>query len=122
MQTHRVVLTSDAREDFRDLDGSSRKVVAKALKKLETEPEKRGAPLGARESGDLSTYRKLVVGNRDYRIVYRVDPDGSVCVIWVIAKRSDDEVYNLAVARLAGVEQTEVVTQLRSVLDRAKDL
>ena len=122
MQTHRVVLTSDAREDFRDLDGSTRKIVAKALKKLETEPEKRGAPLGARESGDLSTYRKLVVGNRDYRIVYRVDPDGSVCVIWVIAKRSDDEVYNLAVARLAGVEQTEVVTQLRSVLDRAKDL
>ena len=122
MQTHRVVLTSDAREDFRDLDGSSRKVVAKALKKLETEPEKRGATLGARESGDLSTYRKLVVGNRDYLIVYRVDPDGSVCVIWVIAKRSDDEVYNLAVARLAGVEQTEVVTQLRSVLDRAKDL
>ena len=122
MQTHRVVLTSDAREDFRDLDGSSRKVVAKALKKLETEPEKRGAPLGARESGDLSTYRKLVVGNRDYRIVYRVDPEGSVCVIWVIAKRSDAEVYNLAVARLAGVEQTEVGTQLRSVLDRAKDL
>ncbi|TXJ08119.1 MAG: type II toxin-antitoxin system RelE/ParE family toxin [Aeromicrobium sp.] len=118
----KVHLTADAREDFRDLDGATRKIVAKALRKLETEPEKRGAPLGSRGSGDLSTYRKLVVGNKDCRIVYRVEPDGTVCVVWVIAKRSDDEVYNLAVARLAGVEQSDLVKQLRSVLEQAKDL
>jgi mRNA interferase RelE/StbE len=41
-----------------------------------------------------------VVGDRDYRIVYRVEPDGSVVVVCVIARRGDDEVYQLAVSRL----------------------
>lgn len=59
-----VRLSGEAKEDLRDLDGSARKIVAKALKKLEEEPEKRGAPLGSTARGDLSTFRKLVVGNR----------------------------------------------------------
>jgi mRNA interferase RelE/StbE len=42
----RVKLTEDAREDLRDLDGSARTLVFKVLKKLESEPEKRGTPLG----------------------------------------------------------------------------
>ena len=96
----RVQLTDEAVEDLADLDGSPRRAVFKALKKLQTEPEQRGAPLGRRSGGNLTTFRKLVVGNRDYRIVYRVEPDGSVVVVWVIARRSDDEVYQLAVSRL----------------------
>lgn len=96
----RVVLTEDAREDLRDLDGSARVVVLKALRKLRTEPEQRGAPLGSRATSNLTTFRKLVVGNRDYRIVYRVEADGTVVVVWVIARRADDEVYQLAMSRL----------------------
>lgn len=95
-----VRLTEDAREDLHDLDGAARVVVVKGLKKLQTDPEKRGSPLGSKLSGNLTTFRKLVVGDRDYRIVYRVDPDGSVVVVWVIGRRSDDEVYHLAVSRL----------------------
>ena len=113
-----VVLTSDARDDLRDLDGAARKVVAKSLKKLEDHPEERGAPLGK----TLTTYRKLVVGNRQYRIVYRVEGDGEVCVIWVIATRSDDEVYNLAVARLTSVSDAEIREILRSALDDTREL
>jgi mRNA interferase RelE/StbE len=94
------VLTSEARENLRDLDGSARKVVLRAIKKLEVEPEQRGQPLGVRSSGDLTTFRKLVVGDRDYRIVYRIEQDGTVVVIWVIDRRVDDECYQLAVARL----------------------
>jgi mRNA interferase RelE/StbE len=95
-----VRLTEDAREDLRDLDGAVRVIVFKALKKLQTEPEKRGSPLGNKLGGNLITFRKLVAGDRDYRIVYRIDPDGSVVVVWVIARRSDDEVYHLAMSRL----------------------
>lgn len=95
-----VRLTEDAREDLYDLDGAARVIVFKGLKKLQTEPEKRGSQLGSKLSGNLTTFRKLVVGDRDYRIVYRVDPDGSVVVVWVIGRRSDDEVYHLAMSRL----------------------
>jgi mRNA interferase RelE/StbE len=44
----RIVLTSEAREDLRDLDGSARKIVLKAIRKLEVDPDKRGQPLGVR--------------------------------------------------------------------------
>ncbi|MDU0289487.1 type II toxin-antitoxin system RelE/ParE family toxin [Saccharothrix longispora] len=96
----KVVLTGDAREDLRDLDGSARKIVLKAINKLKVDPEKRGQPLGVRSGSDLTTFRKLVVGDRDYRIVYRVENDGTIVVVWVIGRRVDDECYQLAVSRL----------------------
>lgn len=96
----KVTLTDDAKEDLRDLDGSARALVLRALKKLETDPESRGQPLGSRASGSLVTFRKLVVGNRDYRIVYRVEADGTVVVVWVIGKRADAECYRLALSRI----------------------
>lgn len=95
-----VHLTDDAKEDLRDLDGSARRLVFKALVKLEDKPELRGQPLGSKKSGNLTGLRKLVVGDRDYRIVYRVEPNGDICVVWVIGRRADDEVYELAMARL----------------------
>lgn len=91
----------------------------KALKKLGNEPEKRGAPLGSRAAGNLATFRKLVVGDRDYRVVYRVEADGTVVVVWVIGKRADGECYDMAVARVrlhAGDQ--ELVGELLGLLDR----
>lgn len=96
----RVELTEDAKEDLRDLDGSVRTLVFKALQKLRVDPGQRGEPLGRRTTGNLTSFRKLVVGNRDYRIVYRIESDGAVVVVWVIGRRADDEVYELAMARL----------------------
>lgn len=96
----KVQLTEEAREDFRDLDGAAKRIVAKGLKKLETDPHLRGAPLGSRAGGDLTTFRKLVVGDRDHRIVYRIEADGTVVVVWVIGKRADGEAYELAMSGL----------------------
>lgn len=96
----RIHLTDDAKEDLRDLDGAAKKLVIRALLKLEDDPEQRGQPLGSKKSGNLTGLRKLVVGNRDYRIVYRVEDNGDICVIWVIGRRADDEVYEIAMARL----------------------
>ena len=112
----RVRLTADAREDLRDLEGSARKLVLKAIKKLEDEPDKRGKPLGVRRMGNLTTFRKLVVGDREYRVVYRVEEDGTVVVIWVIAKRSDDECYELALARLRLHGREELVGEVEQLV------
>ncbi|GIG40946.1 type II toxin-antitoxin system RelE family toxin [Cellulomonas phragmiteti] len=111
-----VVLTSEAREDLRDFDGAAQKVIIKALKKLEDSPEQRGAPLGSRQSGNLTTFRKLVVGDRDYRIVYRVETDGTVCVVWVIGRRVDEECYQLAMARLKLHGGTDVAPGMQAAL------
>jgi len=116
----RVVLTDEAREDFRDLDGSTRRVVAKGLKKLEDEPAKRGEPLGAGKGGNLTTFRKLVVGDRAYRIVYRVeDDDDTVTVVWVIGPGSDDECYHLAVARLKLYSDPAKAALIQQLIDSA---
>ncbi|MGH7748432.1 MAG: type II toxin-antitoxin system RelE family toxin, partial [Candidatus Dormibacteria bacterium] len=67
-------------------------------------------------SGNPTRFRKLVVGDRDWRIVYRVEPDGSVVVVWVIARRSDDEVYRLAMSRLR-LHPTSAAREFVTVLD-----
>jgi mRNA interferase RelE/StbE len=117
----RVVLTDDAKEDLRDHDGAARKLIARKLRQFEDEPEKRGAPLGSRSSSNLTTFRKIVVGDRDYRIVYRVEPDGTVCVMWVIGKRSDDEVYKAALARLKKVGRDHSAVGLAGLLNDVFD-
>lgn len=117
----RVLLTNEAREDLRDLDGSARKIVAKALKKLEDSPEQRGAPLASNATGNLTTFRKLVVGDRQYRIVFRVEPDGTVCVVWVIARRTDSVVYDLALSRLQLYsDRTEMTESLAELIAAAR--
>lgn len=77
----RVVLTDEAKEDLRDLDRSSQSRVLRKLKELEKEPEKRGQPLGNKSGANLTGLRKLVVGDRQFRIVFRVERDGTVVVV-----------------------------------------
>jgi mRNA interferase RelE/StbE len=117
----KVQLSEEAREDFHDLDRAAQLIVAKALKKLETDPHLRGQPLGNRAGGDLTTFRKLPAGNRDYRIIYRIDPDGTVVVVWVIGKRADNEAYELAMSRLrlhSEANVRELATSLEQIWDR----
>ena len=113
----RVQLTSDAAEDVRDLDGSDQKLVLKALVKLEDHPEQRGQPLGSRPGQNLTGLRKLVVGNRAIRIVYQVTPTGDVCVVWVVASRTDDACYELAASRLQ-MHHHPMVNELQAMLDQ----
>ncbi len=102
MAKARLDFTEDAWEDWQDLDRSAQRAVAKALMKLEIEPDKRGEPLGSRAAGSLTNFRKLKAGARkEYRVVYRVAEDGTVVVIWVLGPRANDEAYKLARARLA---------------------
>jgi len=103
-----VKLISAAADDVRALDGSARRVVLKAIDELRSHPERRGQPLGTSAIGDLTTFRKLVVGNRDYRIVYRRVADNEVAVVLLVAKRADSEVYRVAVSRLRNHDDPEI--------------
>lgn len=115
-----VVLTTEAREDLRGLDGAARKLVVKSIAKLSESPEQRGAPLGSRSTGNLTGLRKLVVGDRQYRIVYQVEQDGSVCVVWVIGSRVDEECYDLALARVDLYAGSPALKEnLKALLDTA---
>lgn len=116
----KVRLTSEAREDIRRLDGDARKRVLKALKKLEDSPEQRGAPLGSQKDGDLTTFRKLVVGDRDYRVIYRVETGGEIVIVWVVGARADRECYETAAARVKlYTADPALAGELRTLLDLA---
>lgn len=118
----RVELTDDAKDDIRGLDRSVAARVLKDLKKLETSPASRGAPLGNRATGDLSGLRKLRVGPRNaYRAVFAAEGD-HLAVVMVVAARADAECYEMAVARLAllaGDERhSEMARLLISIIGR----
>lgn len=103
-----VLLLREADEDFQALDGSAKLIVLNALRKLVNSPEQRGQPLGSNLGGNLTGYRRAIVGNRTYRIVFRVEDDNTVAIVSVIAKRADDEVYKIALARLQLHEDEDI--------------
>lgn len=94
-----VQFTVDAVADLEQLDAGVVRRVIKKLAMLRTNPEA-GQPLGSKQTSNLTGFRKLLVADRQYRVVYRVDKDGTVCVVWVVAGRVDDECYDLAIDRL----------------------
>lgn len=93
-----VRLTDAALADLRTMQRKSDpQVVRWALKKcllLERDPE-----AGEELRGGLIGFRKIAVGNRDWRLVWRVthQDTGTVIVdvaeVWAFGARSDDEVY-----------------------------
>ncbi|MGI8427384.1 MAG: type II toxin-antitoxin system RelE family toxin [Actinomycetota bacterium] len=104
-------------EDLRRLERSVAARVLAKVRLLESNLEA-GLPLGSKAGGDLTTFRKLVVGNRDFRIIYRVGPSGLVSVVWVVGARSDDECYKEATSRLKKFGPTPQTIALLSILEQ----
>ncbi|MFT4189422.1 MAG: type II toxin-antitoxin system RelE/ParE family toxin [Aeromicrobium sp.] len=109
-----------------DLERMMRKgdpqVVRWALKKmilLERDPEA-GEPL----LGTLIGWRKIVVGDRDWRVVWRVghDATGTVIVdvaeVWAFGARSDAEVYDEVARRVTESPDSSATAALSEVLAR----
>jgi hypothetical protein len=71
--------------------------VSVGLIKLQTEPLKRSDPL----SGNLSQFRKIAVGKKSMRIVFRYFQHEDLVVVSTIGMRRNGEVYRIAAARLA---------------------
>jgi mRNA interferase RelE/StbE len=86
---------------------------------LTRDPEA-GEPL----HGDLIGWRKLVVGNRDWRVVWRVTFDDSgtpivdVAEVWAVGARSDDDVYNEMRSRVDTLPKVPSTMALNEIVSR----
>lgn len=111
-----VVFTAPAVDDLRRVGPDAVPKVLKKILILLDSPEA-GYPLG----GELTGFRKLVVGRNTWRVVYRITDDKSVeiCAVWAVGERADAEVYAEATARIraAGGDHPEVV-KLGEVIER----
>jgi mRNA interferase RelE/StbE len=125
-----VRLTDDAVNDLHTLFKSDPQIVRWALKKmiqLERDPNS-GEPL----LGGLVGYRKITVGDRDWRVVWRVVQDEAgdfaveVAEVWAVGYRKDSEVYAEIRRRVADAESSPKTRALTEVLDlfakQARDL
>lgn len=117
-----VRLIEPAVDDLRRLLRKDPQVVRWALKKmllLERDPYA-GAPL----HGALVGYRKLVVGDRDWRIIWRVGEDEAgalvvdVAEVWAVGARSDGSVYDEMRSRVAALPRTPQTLALADVVGR----
>ncbi len=100
----RVMLTDDAVADlarYVETDAFPR-LLAK-LVRLEEVGKDAGQPLGR----DLAGWRKIVVGDRNWRIIFTTDPDETVATVWVIGDRADDAVYAEAQSRVATLAKSQ---------------
>lgn len=93
----RVRLTEDAIADLHRLQKKDPQILRDVFAKmilLERSPLA-GEPL----LGELVPFRKLVVGNRHWRIIWRQTTDEAhqpvleVAEVWAVGARSDDEIY-----------------------------
>jgi mRNA interferase RelE/StbE len=111
-----VTFTDAAIDDLRRIGPDT---VPKVLKKilLLLDSPTAGYPLG----GELTGFRKLIVGRNTWRIVYRV-VDGKtieICEVWAIGARADAEVYAEAAARVAqAVSRRPELSKLAEVIER----
>lgn len=116
-----VRLTDDAVEDLQTLFKADPQIVRWALKKmilLERDP-KAGDPL----LGGLIGYRKITVGDRDWRVVWRVVQDDAgefrveVAEIWAVGYRKDGEVYAEIRRRIDGAGSSPKTKALTQILE-----
>ncbi|GGN98191.1 type II toxin-antitoxin system RelE family toxin [Microbispora bryophytorum] len=111
-----VVFTAPAVDDLRRIGPDAAPKVLKKILLLLDNPEA-GYPLG----GELTGFRKLVVGRNTWRVVYRITDEKSIeiCEVWAVGERADGEVYAEATSRVraAGEGRPEVV-QLGQIIER----
>ncbi|MEU0518908.1 type II toxin-antitoxin system mRNA interferase toxin, RelE/StbE family [Streptosporangium sp. NPDC006007] len=111
-----VVFTDPALDDLRRIGPDAVPKILKKILLLLENPEA-GYPLG----GELTGFRKLVVGRNTWRVVYRITDDKAVeiCEIWAVGERADAEVYAEARARVRAVGGARPdVVRLGEVIDR----
>jgi mRNA interferase RelE/StbE len=68
----------------------------KKLLRLEEVGQDAGLPLGH----NLAGWRKIVVGDRNWRIVFRMNAEATIATVWEIGDRDDAACYDEAQRRL----------------------
>ena len=93
----RVEFTTDAANDlFRYTESGNLELFLKKLIRLEEVGEDAGLPLRR----DLTGWRKIVVGKKDWRIIFSMNDEKTTATVWVVGDRSDAECYDEATRRV----------------------
>lgn len=105
----RVELRPEAVEDLvRYATSGNLALFLKKLLRLEAVGKDAGLPLGR----GLTGWRKIIVGDRNWRIIFAIDAAETVATIWVIGDRDDDACYKEALRRVEaiGTSQPQAVS------------
>ena len=96
-----IQLIPQAVQDYKKLDGSVKKEVARKVEKLSENPFC-GDSLGNKHNINLSGFYKLYACNKSIRIVYRlISPqEVEIVEIWGIGRRDKMEIYKIISERL----------------------
>ncbi len=94
----------EAEQDMRDLDGSQRLLVRKAIAKVLQNPLPEaeggyGKPLGSKGGANLTGLMKIKLRSAGLRVVYKVVRQDDNMLIIVVGAREDAEVYDEAEQR-----------------------
>lgn len=99
-----VKYLKEAYKDLENLDGSQRRLVLKAINKVQQNPlpineSGYGKPLGNHRNSKLSGLLKIKLRSADIRVVYKLQKIESNMLIIVIGIREDEEVHEIAPAK-----------------------
>ena len=94
----------EAEKDLKELDGSQRILVLKAIKKVQRNPlpvdeQGYGKPLGNHNGTNLAGLLKIKLRSAGLRVVYQLRRTESSMMVIVIGVRADEEVYDIAQER-----------------------
>lgn len=110
----RVELIDDAIADLARLtESGKRKSFLKKLLEVEAKGSQAGEPLGR----DLVGWRKITVGHRDWRIVFRVDKAETVATVCVVGDRDDGACYEEAKRRANDVQDEDAASLAESMME-----
>jgi mRNA interferase RelE/StbE len=110
----RVELIDEAVVDLAGLAESGNiKQFFKKLLDIEANGAMAGEPLGR----NLVGWRKLTVGNRNWRIVFRVNPDETVALVCVIGDREDAACYEEAERRAKQKNDADAASLAASMME-----
>ena len=100
----RVELTDEAVADLvRYAETGNLPLFLKKLIRLEEVGKDAGLPLGR----GLTGLRKIVVGDRNWRVIFTTNPEETVATVWVIGDRDDAACYEDARRRVRALGKTQ---------------
>ena len=116
-----VYLTAAAIDDLQTIHRKDPRISRLILKKIIQ--ISRGPRMGEALHGELIGFRKAVVGDNHWRIVWRVITNSNgqeiveIAEIWAIGARSNDQVYQEMRKRLASVSDNPDLLPLSQLVD-----
>ena len=101
----RVIYSPEAKQDLKNLDGSTRIIVRKAIQKVSQNPLPVseggfGKPLGNKDNANLTGCLKIKILSTGIRVIYQLKRTELGMEIIVIGARADSEVYKEAIRRM----------------------